>query len=127
VSQLRASNPQVFVYAIPAMAIAFINLPAAIVLPTFYVEHTAATLTGIGVVNLLRWWFDAATDPVVGYLSDRTRTRWGKRKPWMLAGALVSSVATFMLFRPSPEALWGLPGLYSFQYRPYGLGQRAGN
>ncbi len=103
-SQLRASNPQVFVYAIPAMAIAFINLPAAIVLPTFYVEHTAATLTGIGVVNLLRWWFDAATDPVVGYLSDRTRTRWGKRKPWMLAGALVSSVATFMLFRPSPEA-----------------------
>ena len=51
----RASSTQVFLYAIPAMAIAFINLPAAIVLPTFYVEHTAATLTGIGVVNLLRW------------------------------------------------------------------------
>ncbi|MCB1855205.1 MAG: MFS transporter [Halieaceae bacterium] len=100
----RASSTQVFLYAIPAMAIAFINLPAAIVLPTFYVEHTAATLTGIGVVNLLRWWFDAATDPLVGYLSDRTRSRWGRRKPWMVAGALVSSVATFMLFRPAPEA-----------------------
>ena len=100
----RSSNAQVMLYAMPAMAIAFINLPSAIVLPTFYVEHTAATLTGIGVVNLLRWWFDAVTDPVVGYLSDRTRTRWGKRKPWMIAGAIVSSVATFMLFRPDPNA-----------------------
>lgn len=103
-NQQRSSNQQVFVYALPAIAISFINLPAAIVLPTFYVEHTAATLTGIGVVNLLRWWFDAATDPLVGYLSDRTRSRWGKRKPWMVAGAIVSSVATFMLFRPDPAA-----------------------
>lgn len=99
----RASNTQVGLYAIPGIAIAFINLPAAIVLPTFYVEHTAATLTGIGVVNLLRWWFDAATDPVVGYLSDRHRSRWG-RKPWLVAGALISSVAIFMLFRPGAEA-----------------------
>jgi len=110
--QGRSSNLQVTLYAMPAMAIAFINLPSAMVLPTFYVEHTAATLTGIGMVNLLRWWFDAATDPVVGYLSDRTRSRWGKRKPWMLAGAIVSSVATFMLFRPEATsgalyyALW---------------------
>ena len=103
-SQQRTSDPQVFIYALPAMAIAFINLPAAIVLPTFYVEHTAATLTGIGVVNLLRWWFDAATDPLVGYLSDRTRTPWGKRKPWMVAGAFVSSIATFMLFRPDASS-----------------------
>jgi GPH family glycoside/pentoside/hexuronide:cation symporter len=96
----RSSNAQVLLYAMPAMAIAFINLPSAMVLPTFYAEHTAATLTAVGLVNLLRWWFDAATDPIVGYLSDRTRTRWGKRKPWMVAGAIVSSVATFMLFRP---------------------------
>lgn len=100
----RSSNAHVLLYAMPAMAIAFINLPSAMVLPTFYVEHTAATLTGIGVVNLLRWWFDAATDPIVGYLSDRTRTRWGKRKPWMVAGAIVSSIGTFMLFRPEATA-----------------------
>lgn len=100
----RTSNSQVLLYAIPAMSIAFINLPSAMVLPTFYVEHTAATLTGIGVVNLLRWWFDAATDPIVGYLSDRTDTRWGKRKPWLVVGALISSIAIFQLFRPPAEA-----------------------
>lgn len=100
----RASNSQIFIYALPGIAIAFINLPAAIVLPTFYVEHTAATLTGIGVVNLLRWWFDAATDPVVGYLSDRTESRWGRRKPWLVVGALISSLAIFQLFTPATDA-----------------------
>lgn len=100
----KSSNGQVFLYSLPAIAIAFINLPAAIVLPTFYVEHTAATLTGIGFVNLLRWWFDAATDPIVGYLGDRTATRWGKRKPWLVVGAAVSSIAIFQLFRPPAEA-----------------------
>lgn len=100
----KSSNGQVFLYSLPAASIAFISLPAAIVLPTFYVEHTAATLTGIGFVNLLRWWFDAATDPIVGYLGDRTSTRWGKRKPWLVGGAIVSSIAVFQLFRPPAEA-----------------------
>ena len=100
----RASERQVWIYAMPAMAVAFVNLPSAMVLPTFYVEHTAATLAGIGLVNLLRWWFDAATDPLVGYLSDHTRSRWGRRKPWMAAGAAFSAVSVFMLFRPEASA-----------------------
>ena len=31
---------------------------------------------------------DAITDPTVGFLSDRTRTKWGRRRPWMFAGAI---------------------------------------
>ncbi|HUI70704.1 MAG TPA: MFS transporter [Spirochaetia bacterium] len=31
---------------------------------------------------------DALTDPTVGYLSDRTRSRWGRRRPWMFWGAI---------------------------------------
>jgi GPH family glycoside/pentoside/hexuronide:cation symporter len=32
---------------------------------------------------------DAITDPTVGYLSDRTRTRWGRRRPWMFIGSIL--------------------------------------
>jgi glycoside/pentoside/hexuronide:cation symporter, GPH family len=103
-SSARVGNVALTVYALPAMCLAFINLPATMILPTFYVEYTAATLAGIGLVNLMRWWFDAITDPVVGYLSDRTASRWGRRKPWLIAGAAVSSIAVFMLFRPSEES-----------------------
>jgi len=100
----RISNSQALLYAMPGMMVGFINLPASMILPTFYVEHTAATLTGVGMVNLLRWWFDAATDPVVGYLSDRTETRWGRRKPWLAVGAVLTALAVYQLFRPPAEA-----------------------
>ena len=44
--------------------------------------------------------YDIVTDPLVGWLSDRTRGRHGRRRPWLLAGALVSGLACVLLFNP---------------------------
>lgn len=41
---------------------------------------------------------DVLLDPLFGQLSDRTRTRWGRRRPWMLAGAVLLPVFFAMLF-----------------------------
>ena len=41
---------------------------------------------------------DAFTDVIVGMLSDRTRSRWGRRRPWMLAGGICLSLAFLALF-----------------------------
>lgn len=41
-----------------------------------------------GSIRLISGIWDAANDPFVGSLSDRTRSRWGRRHPWMLAGAI---------------------------------------
>lgn len=66
---------------------------------------------------------DAVIDVVIGTLSDRARTRWGRRKPFLLAGALLSSISFLMLFAPpvmSDQALiiWMVLGLiiYSTAY-----------
>ena len=99
----RKSTAQLLLYSAPGMAPALINLPTAMILPTIYVENTGVTLAAIGAVNLLRWWFDAVTDPVIGYLSDRTDSRWGHRKPWVVAGAFISAICAFFLFRPSAD------------------------
>lgn len=53
-----------------------------------------------GVLALGRLW-DAFTDPLVGHWTDRTRTRWGRRKPFLLAGSLL----TGLFF----AAMWFLP------------------
>ncbi|MDG1995402.1 MAG: MFS transporter [Emcibacteraceae bacterium] len=46
--------------------------------------------------------FDAISDPLIGYLSDNTRSKWGRLHPWMLASILPLAVAFYFLWHP-PE------------------------
>ena len=54
-----------------------------------------------GVLTVLRI-LDAFNDPITGVIIDNTHTRWGKFKPWMLIGALVSSVCMLLMFAGLP-------------------------
>ena len=54
-----------------------------------------------GVLTTLRI-VDAFNDPITGVIIDNTRTRWGKFKPWMLVGALVSAVCMLAMFGDLP-------------------------
>lgn len=53
--------------------------------------------------------FDAFSDPLFGWWSDNTRTRWGRRRPFMLAGAVVAGVCLPLLF-------WVHPGWSQMHY-----------
>jgi GPH family glycoside/pentoside/hexuronide:cation symporter len=46
-----------------------------------------------GTILLLAKIWDAVNDPIVGWLTDRTRSRWGRRRPWLLFGALPFGLA----------------------------------
>src|SRR5512143_4281847 len=75
--------------------------------------------------------WDYLNDPIVGYISDRTRTRWGRRRPFLLFGALPMAAAFWMLWwRPPIETTLGLTIYYAamftlfdtvatFTYMPY--------
>ena len=54
-----------------------------------------------GVLTVLRI-LDAFNDPITGIIIDNTHSKWGKFKPWMLVGALVSSVCMLLLFADLP-------------------------
>jgi len=60
------------------------------------------------LVGKLTW--DAINDPLVGYFSDRTRSRWGRRKPYMLIGAIPFGLTMWLLFSLPP----GLTGASAF-------------
>lgn len=51
------------------------------------------------ILGISRIW-DAISDPIAGYWSDRTRTRLGRRRPWILASALPIGIAFFALWSP---------------------------
>ncbi|MCK5155171.1 MAG: MFS transporter [Spirochaetales bacterium] len=60
------------------------------------VVHLSAALAGT-VLMIGKIW-DAVTDPLTGYLSDRTRSRWGRRRPYMFVGSLISVAAMILMF-----------------------------
>ena len=69
----------------------------------------SGTLAGTAIFIALV--FDAVSDPVAGSLSDRLRSRWGRRHPFMYASAAPLAVTFYLLFNP-PSGLgqWGLFG-----------------
>ena len=56
----------------------------------------SAGLAGLALMVGKIW--DAVTDPVVGFLSDRTKSRWGRRRPWFLFGAVPFGLTFLLMF-----------------------------
>jgi GPH family glycoside/pentoside/hexuronide:cation symporter len=53
----------------------------------------------VGAIGAFPRMLDAFSDPLIGYASDQTRTRWGRRKPWILFGALSSGIFLALMFQ----------------------------
>jgi GPH family glycoside/pentoside/hexuronide:cation symporter len=56
----------------------------------------------VGLISAIPRTFDAVSDPLVGYISDNTRTRWGRRRPYIFVGALLAGLV-FALMWQLPE------------------------
>ncbi len=69
----------------------------------FYVLYYFTDVLGIppataGIIVLASKIWDASIDPVMGNVSDRTRSRWGRKRPYLLFGAVPVGIAVFLLF-----------------------------
>ncbi len=53
----------------------------------------------VGLLGALPRLVDALTDPLMGYLSDHTRSRWGRRRPYIFSGALAVGVIFALLWQ----------------------------
>src|SRR5262245_51719072 len=69
------------------------------------VLHISPAWAGLALLVPRVW--NVVADPIVGFLSDHTRTRFGRRRPYLLGGALVWGAAFFLLFNLSRiEGSW---------------------
>jgi GPH family glycoside/pentoside/hexuronide:cation symporter len=89
----------------------FRDAPALLLL-VFMTNYLAIPAAVAGIVIFVPKIAMILFDPLVGSLSDRLRTRWGRRRPPMLAGALLTSAAFVLLFHPPAFATVAARALY---------------
>ena len=99
----RLSRWQLFCYGLTDMPLHFALTPVLIYVPKYYAAELGVSLALIGTILLIARISDVFTDPLIGYWSDRTRTRWGRRKPWIVAGMPLLTVSFYMLFLPPDD------------------------
>ena len=104
-------------YACPAFALAVVGIPLYVYLPKFYTDVVGADIALVGFVLLAIRLFDAVSDPIIGALSDRTKSPLGRRRPWIALGVPPLIIALYLLFSPpalSAEGalLWFGVGLF---------------
>ncbi len=72
----------------------------------FYVDRLGLTTPQLATILFVYTFIDAADNLVYGYLSDRTRTRWGRRRPWLVIGTPLLALG-LVAFYSTPEFLAG--------------------
>ena len=72
----------------------------------FYVDILGLDVRAFGTVMAVYAVIDAVDNPILGHLSDRTRSRWGRRRPWLVVGAVVLT-AGLVGFFSAPSTLDG--------------------
>ena len=96
--------PALLAYGAPALPLAALTLPTYILLPNFYAGEVGLGLASVGLILLLARFWDVVSDPVIGQLSDRIETRFGRRRPWIAIGTPLVMIAVWFLFIPGTGA-----------------------
>jgi GPH family glycoside/pentoside/hexuronide:cation symporter len=81
-------------------------LVIAVYMSKFYVDVVLVPAGILALIIAAGRAFDAITDPVMGYVTDHTRSRWGRRKPWIFVGIFGNALTYYLMFAP-PASLAG--------------------
>ena len=92
-----------------------------ILLYVLFTHHlTPAQLMAITGIMIGARVFDALNDPLMGNIIERTRTRWGKYKPWLVIGILSTSVVVYLAFNVRLEG-WSFIWFFGIIYFAYSI------
>jgi len=114
---LKLNRATLAAFAAPCLPLSAVGLPAIVYLPPYYSRELGLSLSAVGVIFLVVRLIDIPLDPLIGHFIDRTRTRFGRFKPWLGAGAVFLVLGAVLVFMAEPgigpaRALGGLLVLY---------------
>jgi glycoside/pentoside/hexuronide:cation symporter, GPH family len=112
-TQQKLTLKEKFGYGLGDMASNIVYQAVINVLMYFYTDVYGIEAAAAGTLMIVVRLFDAITDPIMGAVADRTRTRWGRYRPWMLWFAVpygMVAVAAFI----TPDVSTGTKLVYAY-------------
>ena len=95
---------QLICFGALSLPIAMGGLVLAAFIPTYYAVDLGLGLSLVGFIFVAGRLLDVITDPIIGYLSDKTQSPYGPRRPWIIIGLPFYCLAVWCLFSPPETA-----------------------
>lgn len=102
----KLSRKEMASYGIGAVGKDMVYMFCASYILYYYQDILGISAIAMGVILLAARVFDAFNDPIMGVIVAKTRTRWGKFRPWLFVGTALNAVVLFLMFS-APPALNG--------------------
>lgn len=108
----RLNTVQLAIFSSPVLVFQAIELPWRVFLPAFFSETLGLQLAVVAALLMWIRLFDMIADPIVGWASDRFPTRFGLRRPWMVASVPLIMLGTWQSFFAEPGIGIGMLALW---------------
>ena len=92
-----------FSYALGAVGKDMVYMLSASYILYYFQDVMGVSAIAMGTILLIARVFDAFNDPIMGVVVAKTKTRWGKFRPWLLIGTLTNAVVLFLMFSAPPK------------------------
>lgn len=98
----KLSGGEKFAYGIGAVGKDMVYMLSASYILYYYQDIMGVSAWVMGIILLAARVFDAFNDPIMGVLVAKTRTKWGKFRPWLFIGTLTNAIVLYLMFAAPP-------------------------
>lgn len=103
---MKLSAKEKFSYGLGAVGKDMVYMLSASYILYYYQDILGVSAIAMGLILMAARVFDAFNDPIMGVIVAKTRTRWGKFRPWLLVGTVSNAFVLYIMFA-APPALDG--------------------
>lgn len=103
---MRLSGKEKLSYGLGAVGKDMVYMLSASYILYYYQDILGVSAIAMGIILMAARIFDAFNDPVMGVIVAKTKTKWGKFRPWLFIGTVVNAVILYLMFA-APPALNG--------------------
>jgi len=114
VDAVDLNKKTLFFYGLTDLPIAMSLFPVIVFIPRYYASDVGVPLAIVASILFFVRWSDVVTDPLMGYLSDHTKSRFGRRRVWIVAATPIMMLSVYNLFMPGDDAGGFHLALWSF-------------